>query len=92
MTSSTPENVTRQRVHFPSNFIANLQQNVNFASLTLSGLLILRPDVEVTRRYTIKTFVDPNSVFPSYQGDSTIFHKENFLKLEGVVFPHPPLS
>ena len=30
-------------------------------------------------------------VFPSYQGDSTICHKGNFLKLKGVVLPHPPL-
>ena len=28
-------------------------------------------------------------ISPSYQGDSTIFHKGNFLKLKGVVFPAP---
>ena len=27
---------------------------------------------------------------PSFQGDPTIFHKGNCLKLEGVVFPQPP--
>ena len=32
-------------------------------------------------------FVDPKSRFPS-----TIFHKGNFLKLKGVVLPHPPFS
>ena len=37
-------------------------------------------------------FVDPKSRFPSYQGDSAIFHKGNFLKLKGVELPHPPLS
>ena len=31
-------------------------------------------------------------VFPSNQGDSTIIHKGNFLKLKVVVLPRPPLS
>ena len=30
-------------------------------------------------------------VFPSYQGDSTIFHKRNILKLKRVVLSHPLL-
>ena len=32
MTSRTPDDVTRQRVHFPSNVIVNLRQNVNFTT------------------------------------------------------------
>ena len=37
-------------------------------------------------------FVDPKSCFPSFQDNSIIFHKGNFLKLMGVVLPHPSLS
>ena len=37
-----------------------------------------------------------NCVFPSYQGESTIFDKGNFLyqtpDTKGVILPHPPLS
>ena len=31
-------------------------------------------------------------VIPSCQGDSLIFHNENFLQLMGVLLTHPPLS
>ena len=31
-----------------------------------------------------------NRVILSYLGDSIIFHKGNFLKLQGIVLPHPP--
>ena len=31
-------------------------------------------------------------ISPSFQGGPTIFRKGNFLKLKGVVFPHPSLS
>ena len=34
----------------------------------------------------------PSLISPSFQGGPTFFHKGNFLKLKGVVFPHPPLS
>ena len=41
---------------------------------------------------TLKYFLLTQSlVFPSYQGDSTICHKGNFLKFKGVVLPHPPV-
>ena len=29
-------------------------------------------------------------VIPSYQGDSIIFHNDNFLQLQRIVLPHPP--
>ena len=37
-------------------------------------------------------FVNLNLISPSCQGGPTIFHKGYFLKLKGVVFPHPPLT
>ena len=50
-------------------------------------------DKFVGRKQVFKRTLSTRSlVFPSYQGDSTIFHKGNFLKLKGVVLPHPPLS
>ena len=51
-------------------------------------LLKLSTNVIVTLKKNAGLFL----VSPSYQGDSIIFYKGNFLQLKGVVVPHPPFD
>ena len=39
---------------------------------------------------TLFIFLTQSRIIPSYQGDSIIFHDENFLQLQGIVLPHTP--
>ena len=70
------------------NYCAKLNAWIKIIHLTLG---VGRFTEKIQIQY--KTILSTRSlIFPSYQGDSTIFHKGNFLKLKGVVLSHPPFS
>ena len=53
----------------------------------------LNESLEIKSLKFLKVTLSTRSlVIPSCQGDSIIFHNENFLQLKGVLLTHPPLS